>query len=407
VGPAVPVSPAVPDFSFAPEVEAFRREVRTWLEEEMATGRTAAHGDDTDLTGLDGEFERGLLERAGQRGFLGVSLPPELGGGGRPASFQAAFNLEVARADAPLIDTAITLTAQPIVAWGSPEQQRFFLPRMVSGELITCIAYTEPEAGSDLAALSTTAESDGGGFRLQGVKSLVTGPHKADWCCTIARTRPDVHVRDGLSMFMVAMDSPGVTVRRHRTMTGWTLGEVEFDQVALGPGALLGQRDRGWGQLVSAVATEGGGMFHIGFAHHVLDLLVAYATDTVSGGRRLADDPVVRDRIAGLWIELGVAERLARRSVWLEEQGQPNAVEASMGKVVATELLQRLAGAALDLAGPDGSVVRPLFGPGSSHATGEGRFGWEYLERVHGTIGGGTNEMKRTLIARAGLGLPR
>jgi alkylation response protein AidB-like acyl-CoA dehydrogenase len=105
--------------------------------------------------------------------------------------------------------------------------------------------------------------------------------------------------------------------------------------------------------------------------------------------------------------ELGVAERLARRSVWLEEQGEDTTVVASMGKVVATELLQRLAVAALDIAGPDGSVTRSLFGPGSSSAEGEGRFGWEYLERVHGTLGGGTNEMKRTVIARAGLGLPR
>jgi alkylation response protein AidB-like acyl-CoA dehydrogenase len=252
-----------------------------------------------------------------------------------------------------------------------------------------------------------TAEADGDGFRLDGVKSLVTGPHKADWCCTIARTRPGVPARDGLSMFLVALDTPGLTVRRRPTMNRWTLGELVFDGVRVGPEALLGQLDHGWRQLVTAVATEGGGMFHIGMAHHVLDLLVAYVSTTSRGGARLADDPVVRDRIAGLMTELGVAERLARRSVWLEEQGEDTTVVASMGKVVATELLQRLAVAALDIAGPDGSVTRSLFGPGSSSAEGEGRFGWEYLERVHGTLGGGTNEMKRTVIARAGLGLPR
>ena len=141
------------DFRFAPEVEAFRHEVRVFLEQEMAPEKVVSHGDDRDLTGLDEEFERALLRKAGARGFLGVSLPTEWGGGGRPAAFQAAFNLEVAAHDAPLIDTAVTLAAQPLVAWGSPDQRAFFLPRIIAGELIVCIAYTEPDAGSDLGNL--------------------------------------------------------------------------------------------------------------------------------------------------------------------------------------------------------------------------------------------------------------
>jgi alkylation response protein AidB-like acyl-CoA dehydrogenase len=395
------------DFRFAPEVEVFRHQVRDFLAEQMALGRVTTAGDHSDLTGLSEEFEQALLRRAGQRGLLGISLPAEFGGGGRPASFQAAFNLEVAAADAPLIDTAVTLIAQPVAAWGSPEQRRRFLPAMISGDLITCIAYSEPEAGSDLANLSMVAEPDGDGFRLTGMKSLVTGAHKAQWCCTIARTRPDVPARDGLSMFLVDMSSPGLTVRRRPTMNGWTLGEVVFDQVRVGPDGLLGQQNQGWRQLASAVATEGGGMFHIGIARHVLDLLIEYVEDTRRDGRRLADDPLVRDRIAELWIEVGVAERLAKRSVWMEETGADTVVMASMGKVYATELLQRLARVATDIAGHDGAEYRRLFGPGSSTATGGGRFGWEYLERVHGTLGGGTNEMKRTVIAWVGLGLPR
>jgi alkylation response protein AidB-like acyl-CoA dehydrogenase len=395
------------DFRFDPEVELFRQEVREFLADQMALARVTTAGDDGDLTGLSEEFERTMLQRAGERGLLGISLPTEIGGGGRPASFQAVFNLEVAAADAPLIDTAITLTAQPVVAWGSPEQRRRFLPPMISGELTTCIAYSEPDAGSDLATLSMVAEPDGNGFVLTGVKALVTGPHKAQWCCTIARTRPDGPARDGCSMFLVEMGSAGLTVRRRRTMNGWTLGELVFDHVRVGPDGLLGQRDQGWRQLVGAVATEGGGMFHIGMARHVLDLLIEYVGNTRRGGRRLADDPLVRDRVAGLWIELGVAERLAKRAVWMEETGANTAVIASMGKVYATELLQRLARAAMDIAGHDGSVRRSLFGPGSSTATGAGRFGWEYLERVHCTLGGGTNEMKRAVIARVGLGLPR
>ena len=176
------------DFRFSAEVEAFRDEVRTFLRHEMAPEKVTPHGDDGDLTGLGEQFERQLLQRAGERGFLGISLPVEWGGGGRPASFQAAFNLEVAAHDAPLIDTAVTLAAQPLVAWGSPEQRAFFLPRIIAGELIACIAYTEPDAGSDLGNLSMTAEPDGDGFVLTGVKALVTAAHKADWVDPIGLT---------------------------------------------------------------------------------------------------------------------------------------------------------------------------------------------------------------------------
>jgi alkylation response protein AidB-like acyl-CoA dehydrogenase len=394
------------DFRFSDEVEAFRHEVRLFLAQEMAVEKVSPHGDDGDLTGLGEAFERGLLRRAGARGFLGISLPVEWGGGGRPVAFQAAFNLEVAAHDAPLIDTAVTLAAQPLLAWGSPEQQSFFLPRIIAGELVVCIAYTEPEAGSDLGSLSMGARPDGDGFVLDGVKSLVTAAHKADWCLTIARTRPGVPPRDGLTMFLLDMTAEGLTVRRRPTMNRWTLGEIECGGVRVGPEAVLGRENEGWRQLAAAVATEGGGMFHIGFARHLFDTVVAYVMSP-RGGEPLSEDPVVRDRIAALHAEVEAAERLAKRAIWMQENGQDNMVFAAMSKVYATELLQHLALAATDIAGEEGTVCRPLFGPGSSTSTGEGRFAWEYLERVHGSIGGGTNEVKRSLIAQTGLGLPR
>jgi alkylation response protein AidB-like acyl-CoA dehydrogenase len=394
------------DFRFSAEVEAFRDEVRTFLRQEMAVEKVTPYGDDGDLTGLGEAFERELLRRAGARGFLGVSLPVEWGGGGRPASFQAAFNLEVAAHDAPLIDTAVTLAAQPLLAWGSPDQQAFFLPRIIAGALIMGIAYTEPDAGSDLGNLSMVAEPDGDGFVLTGVKSLVTAAHKADWCLTIARTRPGVPPREGLTMFLLDMGAEGLAVRRRTTMNRWTLGEVTCDGVRVGADAVLGEENGGWRQLAAAVATEGAGMFHIGFAGHLFDSLVAYVRSP-HGGAALSDDPLVRDRLASLHGEVDVSERLAKRAIWMQENGQENMVFAAMAKVYATELLQRLAFAATDIAGMDGTLYRPLFGPGSSTAAGDGRFAWEYLERVHGTIGGGTNEIKRTLIAQAGLGLPR
>ena len=202
------------------------------------------------------------------------------------------------------------------------------------------------------------------------------------------------------------MEAEGLSVRRRPTMNRWTLGEITCDGVKVGPDAVLGAENEGWRQLAAAVATEGGGMFHIGFARHLFDTLVSYITST-HGDVSLSEDPIIRDRIASLHGEVDVAERLAKRAIWMQEDGQDNMVFAAMAKVYATELLQRLALAATDIAGVDGMLYRPLFGPASSTSSGDGRFAWEYLERVHGTIGGGTNEIKRTLIAQAGLGLPR
>ena len=126
----------------------------------------------------------------------------------------------------------------------------------------------------------------------------------------------------------------------------------------------------------------------IGFARHVLDTLVAYVT-SAQGEVPLSDDPVIRDRVASLHSEVEAAERLAKRAIWMQENGQDNMVFAAMAKVYATELLQRSALAATDIAGVEGTLYRPLFGPASSSSAGDGRFAWEYLERVHGTIGGG------------------
>ncbi len=184
------------DTQFDADVEAFRYEVRAYLADAMRADAVADHADARDLTGLDESFERALHADAGARGYLALTLPVEWGGGGRSPAYRAAFGLEAAAHDAPIIDTALTLGGAPILAHGSPEQRRTLLPAMARGEILLCIAYTEPGAGSDLAAVSTTAhradpadpESD---WILSGTKHLVTGAHKSDWCIVIARTDPD------------------------------------------------------------------------------------------------------------------------------------------------------------------------------------------------------------------------
>jgi hypothetical protein len=387
------ISRRVTDFRFSPEAEAFRVEVLDWLatfEPELA----AHNSDPSDLTGLDEKFERLLQTDAGSRGWL--SLPLE---------FQAIFNYEMARADAPLIDTAMTLSGAAVEKFATSETHTLVLESMRAGFVEACSAYTESGAGSDLTGLATTAMRDARGWILDGTKTLVTGAHKADWCVTIARTEANAVPRDAMSMFLVDMRLPGITVHRHRTMNGWTLDDIEFAHVELGPDALLGVEGNGWRQMGAALAAERSGMFWIGFARHLLDLLCQFACTTVRDAVILADDPLVIDEIGRLEADWSAAELLSRRALWSQMHGIDDALAPAMAKVVTTELLVTIAQSATEIAGQSGLVWAPLFsGDDVEGAAAGGRFAWEFLERVHGTIGGGANEVHRDVIGTILLG---
>ena len=383
------------DFRFDPGIETFRAEVRAFLADALAGADR--HADSLDLTGLAESYERDLHRRAGARGWLALD-------GVR----KAVFDFEAARCDAPLIDTAMTLAGHAVATYGSPAQRGDLLPRMATGEVEMCIAYTEDAAGSDLSAIAALASRDGDGWVLSGHKVLVTGAHKADWCCTVARTRFDVPARQGMTMFLIDMRTPGVEIVRRPTMNGWTLDDVGFNDVYLGPEAVLGEPGAGWAQLTAAAAAERSSMFWLGNARHVLDLLVALVRTGTRDGTPLADDPIARDTVARFAVALADAERLARRALWSDITGQDDPALPAMAKVTATELLQDLAQAATELAGPAGLIWSPLFtSDRPMHGAGDGRLAWEYLERVHGTISVGANELQRDTIAQRGLGLPR
>jgi alkylation response protein AidB-like acyl-CoA dehydrogenase len=378
------------------EGDPFAADLAAFLAEAMRRAPDAADPDD--LAGVTDRFERDLHRAAGARGWFALDLP---------ARRRAWFNYLVAAADAPLIDTAVTLVAYPIATFGTDAQRATFLPLVEQGAITVCIAYTEEAAGSDLGAQRAVARRDRDGWVLDGHKVLVTGAHKADWCLLTARTRTDVPARLALGMFLVDMRNPAITVTRRPTMNTCTLDEITFTAARVPADALVGSPDRGWHQLVTTVAAERSGLFHLGFARHVLDALVAYARATVRDGRRLADDPLVRDRVARLEVEHAAGLRLAERIVDGIETGTADPALPPMAKVHATELLQRLAQAATEIAGPAGLVHAPMFTGAPEVAAGDGRFAFEYLERVHGTIGGGANEVQRDAIAQLGLGLPR
>jgi alkylation response protein AidB-like acyl-CoA dehydrogenase len=361
----------------------------------MERAHRDGHRDDRDLTGWDEGFERGLLERAGREGILGVSLPAEFGGGGRPRSWQAVVSFEAAYHDAPLIDTAAALVAPSVLEFGSDAQRASFLPAAAAGTTTACIAYTEEGAGSDLARVATTATDDGrGGFVLEGTKVLVTGAHKSDWCCTIARTDPGSSGGRGLSMFLLPMDTPGVATERVPTANRWTLGTIRFEGARVSGDALLGTRDQGWRQLGAALLGERSGTAWLGWATRNVRALVAACHGHA--------DALARDALADLVTRLFLALRLSERVLARQDAGASSAVEAAMTKVCVTELLQRIARVGDHLLGPGVLVDTGWFGDPSLPAW----FGYETVERLHPTLSVGANEIQRTTIAQVGLGLP-
>ncbi len=387
------------------EAEAFREEVCAWLTERLTPEHTAAHANSRDRTGLAEDFERELQREAGRRGWLAISVPAEHGGGGRPADFAAAFGYEAAYHDAPLVDTAIVLAGAPVIAFGNAHHHERLLPLMISGQVEMCIAYTEPQAGNDLSALTSTAipQADGG-YLLSGHKTLLTGADKADVCLTIARTDPSVPARRGSSMFLVDMRAPGVNVKRQRTMVGYDLFEIVFQQVALPATALLGTAGDGWHQLTYAVDQERNGTFNLGWCQRLFDEIHAFTKAERDDGP-LIDDPVIADRLAGLWVDLQTGRRACLRLLAEELAGRRSMATASAGKVVLTELAQRLAQFGSEIGGPAASIEGTLFGPVVDGAPAGGRFGYEYLFRFDGSIGVGANEVHRAGIAAAALGI--
>jgi len=384
---------ALPDLRLSRELTDFRAEVRAFLDDAMAPARTAGHRDPTDLTGWDASFERAVVRAAGDAGLLAVGLPVALGGRGQPPSWQAVVSFEAAYHDAPLIDTAAVLVAPTVVAFGTDHQRAAFVPAACAGTINACIAYTEAGAGSDLANIATMARSTHDGFVLDGEKVLVTGAHKADWCCTIARTDAESRGRRGLTMFLVDMQTPGVEVARVATANRWTLSTVRFDGAVVGHDAVLGEIDQGWRQLTGALLGERSGAAWLGWASRTMHALLAHCTGTRD--RRL------RAALADLVARWFGALRQMERVLALQDAGVAPVVEGAMSKVYATELLQRIARVGAGALGPGALTT-----PGQFGGPLPGWIAYEVVERLHPTLSVGANEIQRTTIADVGLGLP-
>jgi 3-oxocholest-4-en-26-oyl-CoA dehydrogenase alpha subunit len=389
------------DFDFAPDQVAFRAEVEAFLDEH----------DDPDVFDptrenmaqiVDTPARRKFMSQVGEQGWLGITWPRELGGKEGDGVYEYLLNEALAGRGGPQIGKGVGIIGKTLIRHGNEKLKREFLPKILRNEVEFAIGYSEPEAGSDAASMKLRAVRDGEGWRLNGQKTWTTSAHFAEWYWVGARTDPD-NKHQGITLFLVPLDDPGITINPIWTMGDERTNDVFFDDVWVSDDYVVGEVNRGFQYISEALDLERFTMFTFSQIEQRLDLLCEYVATADRDDKPLRTDPVVRQRIARLVTEGEVARVLGLRFVAASAKGgAPPTVESSEYKLYATELSKRLADASMDIAGP-GSQLRVH----TDDAPMKGRAESTYRYTVIDTIGGGASEIQKNIIARRKLGLPK
>lgn len=381
---------SLPAFDLGPTGESFRAEFRAFL---AAQARP------------DGGFDQAtLIPAMAERGWFGFGWPPEAGGRNASLAEQVALQEEATYARAPVRTqlSSVTLLGNSILRHGTARQQAAFLPLIRAGALHFCLGYSEPEVGSDLASLKTRAQRSGedGGWVINGQKLWTTGGHLASHVWLATRTDPDASPRHaGITVFLVPMDTPGITIAQHRALSGEISCTVFYDDVRVPDSARVGEVNGGWKVITDALAGERVVMGGIAASmlRQLDDLLGWLRADPVerAGPRGSA----TRAKLGELAVTLQANRALVAAAIAATAVGRGARLEAPMAGVLGGELAETFGQTLLDIIGPTGALAGP-------DAPGGGEFEYGLRLSIMYVVGGGTNDIQRGLIAR-GLGLPR
>ncbi|MCA1617723.1 MAG: acyl-CoA dehydrogenase [Acidobacteria bacterium] len=389
------------DLNLTPGEQRFRDEFRAWLSENVPgewKGAGAGSEDRAEYIEYLRDWQRKLYDG----GWAGISWPKEFGGRGARLMEQAIFQEELARANAPqLVGTiGLSLVGPTIISLGNPEQKARYLPKILSGEEIWCQGFSEPNAGSDLAALGTKAVREGDDFRVNGQKIWTSFAQLADWCLLLVRTDSEAPKHKGITCLLADMRAEGVSVRPLRQMSGDSgFNEVFFSNVRVPASRVLGEVDKGWTTAITALMNERANLgtgIQVVFKRQ-LEALVARSRTVERGGRPASEDPLVRQKLAQAYLELEILRLNTNRALTsLSKSGVPGA-EGSIQKLYWSEMNQRTQQYAQEILGPYGQLKD--FDRGV----------WEYgyLRTRGNTIEAGTSEIQRNIIAERVLGLPK
>ena len=403
------------DFEFSEEQKAFAREVIEFCD---------AH-DDIDIFDVtrenmaqivDTPKRRAFMKEMGHKGWLGMTWPKEYGGSEGEGVYEYILNEELAGRGGPQIGKGVGIIGKTIIAHGSDFLKEKFLPMILENDVEFAVGYSEPNAGSDAASMRLkgvrhTNEDGVTGWLCNGQKTWTTSAHFAEWYWCGVRTDPD-NKHLGISLMLIPMDHPGITINGIWTMGDERTNEVWLDNVFVPDEYVVGEVNHGFRYISQALDLERFTMFTYAPIKQRLDVLTEYVQETERDGEPLKDDAVVRSRMANLHTEAEVARVMGLKFVaeavkveHLVREGkpyQPPTVPASEYKLFTTEFSKRLASASMDIGGP-GSQLRVK----TEEAPMAGRSESTYRYTVIDTIGGGASEIQKNIIARRGLGLPK
>jgi alkylation response protein AidB-like acyl-CoA dehydrogenase len=387
------------EYDLGPAANAFRREVRAWLDTHWSGERRARH---EQLSFAEREYDREFARALGATGWIGLNWPKRFGGQERGAFEQLAFMEEMERAEAPRAGAPVQ--AAMLQVYGTPAQQQRYLPEILRGEAIYGMGYSEPQAGSDLASLKTRAVRDGDHYVINGQK-IWTTTYWGEYMLLATRTDPHATPpHAGITMFIVPMTTPGITIRPSETMYGGTFANIFYDDVRVPAENRIGADGEGWKVLTGALATErgfiGGGI--VLKVAHMFELLCAHIRTAERHRGAMRHDPLVRARIGALAAEIEAGRRMMVHCAEQVDKGETPPDEAAVSKVYSGELMERFAETALELLGPEA-----LLSERSPGTVLRGRIEQMLRHSLMWVISIGTNEIQRSLIAQRGLGLPR
>ncbi|HEY2523910.1 MAG TPA: acyl-CoA dehydrogenase family protein [Candidatus Binataceae bacterium] len=392
------------DFNYTPEQEAYRMEVRGWLEANQPPPLTPEEKERADENFL---WERLRLwhKKLYGGGWAGLTWPKQFGGRGATFVEQVIFQQELGRLNLPMGCNVlgVIMAGPALMQWGTEEQKQRFLQKILSAEEIWCEGMSEPAAGSDLAALQTRAALEGDSFVVNGQKVWTTLAHRSHFCQLFVRTDHDVPRHKGLSCLLVDMKSPGVTVRPLRQITGDSeFNEIFFEDARVPKQNLLGPLNQGWQVLVSTLMHERFGIGEtLGGTEQTLAQLVEIARGAIIDGRAAAADDEIRQQVAQFAIEVAAKKYNGLRALTRRLKGQLPGPESSIGKLVSTELTQRMVKFSTRLLGEFGLLERRSpFAP-------DGDWLRRILYSESMTIAGGTSAVQKNMIGERILQLPK
>ena len=390
------------DFEFSDDQQRFVKEVEAFLD--------ANNDPDVfDVTRenmaqiVDTPKRREFMAKLGEKGWLGITWPKEYGGQEGEGVYEYLLNEQLAGRGGPQIGKGVGIIGKTLIAHGSEKLKAEFLPKILKNEVEFAVGYSEPNAGSDAASMQLKATKDGDGWRLNGQKTWTTSAHFAEWYWVGARTDPDAPKHHGITLFLVPLDHPDITIREIWTMGDERTNEVYFENVFVHDDYVVGELNRGFQYISEALDLERFTMFTYSPVAQRLDLLTEYVKSTTRDGEPLKDDPITRRQVAELATEAEVARVMGLKFVAESAKGgAPPTCEAAEYKLFTTELSKRLATTSMDIAGA-GAQLRVK----TPEAPMAGRSESTYRYTVIDTIGGGASEIQKNIIARRKLGLPK